>query len=136
MFDGFATKTAPKSRGCYPLFYILFRDLFPHTSTFYRRKTYKCQKPCFPTFFKQIKECIHTCTFYARKTYKCAVTVFTMLKKKIKVRNLKLRTLQGMILDKLLRRLAPFWFSFGSIWVVLVLFWLNFEFVYGVASIQ
>ena len=34
-----------------------------------------------------------------------------------------------MILEQLLHRLAPFWSPFGSIWVVLVLFWLHFEFV-------
>ena len=32
-----------------------------------------------------------------------------------------------MILEQLLRRLAPFLHPFGSIWVVLVLFWLRFE---------
>ena len=47
---------------------------FPHTCTFYWRKTYKCQKPFF-NFFKQIKEFIHTCTFYPRITYKCAMIV-------------------------------------------------------------
>ncbi len=46
-----------------------FRIFFPHTCTFYFRKTYKCQKPRFPTFFKKLKECIHTCTFYLRNTY-------------------------------------------------------------------
>ena len=39
----------------------------------------------------------------------------------------KLRTLQGMILEQLLRRMAPFWSPFGSICVVLVLFGLDFE---------
>ena len=27
-----------------------FRDLFPHTSTFYQGRSYKCQKPCFQLF--------------------------------------------------------------------------------------
>ena len=55
------------------------------------------------------------------------MTVFTILKEKINVKNLKLQTLQGMIVEQLLRRLASFWFPFGSIWVVLVLCWLHFE---------
>ena len=106
----------------------LFNDLFAHTSSFYPRKTCKCQKLRFPAFFKKLKECIHTCTFYLSKTCKCAMTVFTLLKKKLNVKNLKLRTLQGMILEQLLHRLAPFWSPFGSIWLVLFLFWLHFEF--------
>ena len=80
-------------------------------------------------FSKKVKECIHACTFYLRKTYKCAVTVITILKKKkLNVKNLKFRTLQGVMLEQLLRRLAPFWSALGSIWVVLVLllgpFWI------------
>ena len=55
------------------------------------------------------------------------MTVF--IKKKKDVKNLKLRTLQGMILEQLLRRLAHFWSPFGSIWVVLVLLLAPFEFV-------
>ena len=81
LFIIFFIKMAPKSRECITPFSVLFRDLFPHTSTFYNGKTYKCQKPCFPTFFKQLKECIRTCTFNPGKTYKCAVTVFTIIKK-------------------------------------------------------
>ena len=79
----FCTKLAPKRSEWYRLFSVIFRILFPHTCTFYLRQTYKCQKPRFPTFFKQLKECIHACTFYHSKTYKCAVTVFIILKKKI-----------------------------------------------------
>ena len=63
-------------------FSVLFRILFLHTCNFYQRKTNKCQKPCFPIFFKTIKDGLHTCTFYQSKTYKCGVTVFTILKDK------------------------------------------------------
>ena len=68
--------------GWYLVFSVFVRDLFPHSCTFYCGKTYNCQKPCFSTYFKQLRECIYTCNFYLRKTYKCAVTVFTMIKNK------------------------------------------------------
>ena len=58
---------------------LLFRIIFPNTCTFHLRKTYKCQKLCFPNFLKQKN--INTCTFYKRETYKCGMTVFTLLKK-------------------------------------------------------
>ena len=75
-------KMAPADKPRNLPFSICVRDLFPHTSTFYPRKTYKCQKLRFPTFFNKLKEFIHTCTFYQRKTNKCAVTAFTILRKK------------------------------------------------------
>ena len=104
---------APKDLGLVPSFSFLFRDLFRNTSTFYVNKTYKYQKPRFPTFFKKLKECIHTCTFYVRKTDKCAVTVFTILNKKLNVKNLTYRTLQGMILSNF----SVGWHPFGSLLV-------------------
>ena len=106
-------------------FVTCFRTILPFTWG----KTYKYQKPCFTTFLRTLKECTHTCTFYNSKTDKCAVTVFTIKNKNLNVTNLKLRTLQGMILEQLLRRLVHFWPPFGSIWVVLVVFGVHFEFV-------
>ena len=38
---------APKDSYWAFLFSSLFHNLFPHTSTFYKSKTYKCQKPRF-----------------------------------------------------------------------------------------
>ena len=125
-------KMAPKKVWQVMWVATLFSVLFPNTCTFYVRKTYKCQKLLFPIrfFFKRkLKEFTNICTFYQRKTYKCAMTFFTTLEKKLNVKNLKLWTLQGIILEQRLRRLAPFWQPFGSIWVVLVIFWLHFEFV-------
>ena len=102
----FAPNCLRKVGGWYRLFSILFRDLFPHSCYFYWSKTNKYQKPCFSNYFKKLKECIHTCIFY--------------LDKKMDGGNQKLRTLQGMILEKILRRLASFGFPLGSIWVALV----------------
>ena len=59
-----------------------------------------------------------------------------LLFEKRKWKNLKLRTLQGMILEQRLRRLAPFRFPFGSIWVVLVILLAPFWISYGGVSIQ
>jgi hypothetical protein len=41
-------------------------------------------------------------------------------------KTLKMKMLQGMVLEQLLRRLAAFGTFVGSFWVVLVLFWLHF----------
>ena len=100
-------------------FASFFRTLVPFTSV---RPTSARNQNYLSFFFKYLKEYIHTCTFYKSKTYKCAATVFTILKKKLNVKNLKVRSLQGMILELLLRRLAPFCPPFGSIRVVLVPF--------------
>ena len=48
---------------------------------------------------------MHTCTFDAGKTYKCAKTVFTILRTNQREQKLKLRTLQGLILEQLLLNL-------------------------------
>ena len=76
-------KWDPKAGDAQPLFSVLFRDLFPHTSTFYADKTCKCQMQLFPIFSTKREEFIHTCSSYFGKTYKCAVTVFAILPKQI-----------------------------------------------------
>ena len=121
----------PKSRRCISPLSLIFRDLFPHTSTFYHGKTYKCQKPRFPTFFKKIEECIHTCTFYNCKTDKCAVTIFTIfsLKKKVNFKKPKTSNAPRHDFRATFASVGTLLVPLGSIWVVLVIFWLHFEFV-------
>ena len=55
ILNGNLTTMYPKDNGPVPPFCSLFRDLFPHTSTFYLSKTYKCQKPRFPIYFYILK---------------------------------------------------------------------------------
>ena len=50
MFDRFVIKMGSTNWFVYGDGTLFFRSLFPHTCTFYQRKTYKCQKPCFATF--------------------------------------------------------------------------------------
>ena len=69
-FDRLLIKNDSESLGPEQHVSSLVRPFYPHKCTFYLSKTYKCQKPFFPTFC--------TCTFYAGKAYRCAVTVFTI----------------------------------------------------------
>ena len=42
------SRKGSKKRGCMIRFSVRFRIILPHTCTFYKRKTYKWQKPYFP----------------------------------------------------------------------------------------
>ena len=75
-------KNASKKKMLGLSFFVTFRDICPHTSTFYVGKTYKYQKPWDLNLFHPKQNVLRTCTFYLRKTYKCAVTVFTVLTNK------------------------------------------------------
>ena len=126
---------APKDKWFVSPCSVIFGILFPQTCTFCKRKSYKCKKPRFPTFFQKLKNGLHTCTFYHGKTYKCAVTVFTILKffkcKQPKTSNAP-RHVFGATFASIGTLLVTFWFNLGRVGHILDPFWN----VYGPFSLS
>ena len=95
---------------------LVVRDVFPHTCTFYPRKTYICQKPFFQPFSINKKKLSTLVPFTPGRPTSAPWPFLQLWRTNLILEKLFFRAL--LILEQLLFTLVSFGRPFGCIWIV------------------